>query len=153
MTGGGSMTLYFAYGSNMDPDQMRERCPGAVPEGVAALSGYAFRINRNGVATVVPERGGIVRGVLWTLTPAHVDTLDRYEGVAVREYEKLRLVVDAGAPARALIYVASEDRHGTPKAGYLERILAGAGHFRLPPDYVERLRSWRAGANTTGDTE
>jgi len=147
------VTLYFAYGSNMDPAQMRFRCPGAIPEGIAALRGHAFRINRNGVATVVPAPGAAVRGVLWTLAPAHVDTLDGYEGVAVGEYEKRRLAVEAEAPAEALIYIASEDRPGVPRAGYLETILAGAEHFRLPPDYIAGLAQWRAGTNSTGGIE
>ena len=34
------MTLYFAYGFNMDTKQMAVRCPGSVALGRARLDGY-----------------------------------------------------------------------------------------------------------------
>lgn len=144
-------TLYFAYGSNMDPGQMARRCPGAHALGRASLAGHGFRINSRGVATVVPEVRGLVHGVLWRLNAAHVATLDRYEGVASGEYRRQRLAVRAHEPCEALVYVASEQRGGTPRAGYLERVVAGAVHFGLPYDYVSRLESWAAGTHVTGE--
>ena len=33
-------TLYFAYGSNLDPTQMRRRCPTSAPAGPATLDGW-----------------------------------------------------------------------------------------------------------------
>ena len=33
------MTLYFAYGANMERAAMRKRCPGAAALGVAVLRG------------------------------------------------------------------------------------------------------------------
>mgnify|MGYP006305897221 CR=1 FL=1 len=45
-------TLYFAYGSNMDEDQMYDRCPGATLAGMATLDEYAFIINEIGRAHV-----------------------------------------------------------------------------------------------------
>ena len=32
--------FYFAYGSNMDPRQMEQRCPGAIPVGIGNLAFY-----------------------------------------------------------------------------------------------------------------
>lgn len=151
--GGEVVTLYFAYGSNMDPAQMRQRCPGAEPRGRAVLADHEFRINRSGVATVVPASGDVVHGVLWSLTAEHVDTLDGYEGVARSEYEKLRTVVDAGASVDVLIYIATEDRSGIPRPGYLERILAGAAHFDLPSEYLARIGRWRREEQATGGTQ
>lgn len=144
-------TLYFAYGSNMDPEQMARRCPGARALGRAELAGHGFRINSCGVATVVPELRGLVHGVLWCLDEMHVAALDRYEGVASGEYRRRRLAVRADTPREALVYVASEDRDGTPRPGYLERVVAGALHFGLPQDYVMRLEGW--GRATEGKEE
>ena len=45
---------YFAYGSNMDADQMGRRCSAAAIIGTASLEGYRFIINSRGVATVAP---------------------------------------------------------------------------------------------------
>jgi hypothetical protein len=33
----GAMTVYFAYGANMERDAMRRRCPGATALGIARL--------------------------------------------------------------------------------------------------------------------
>ena len=58
--------LYFAYGSNLDGDQMRLRCPSArvearavLPEHAVTFSGFSHRWNSS-VATVVLLPGGRV---------------------------------------------------------------------------------------------
>ena len=60
--------LYFAYGSNMNLNQMAFRCPDAEVVESVRLEGYrlAFRTNGggNGVATILPEEGSYVDGVL-----------------------------------------------------------------------------------------
>ena len=76
--------LYFAYGSNINLDQMAYRCPDAKVIGPVMLEDYEllFRGNGggNGVATIAPKQGSYVYGLLWKLTPACEKSLDRYEG-------------------------------------------------------------------------
>jgi hypothetical protein len=36
------MTLYFAYGSNMDRPAMKRRCPGARALGPATIDGHRY---------------------------------------------------------------------------------------------------------------
>lgn len=65
--------MYFAYGSNMNLDQMAYRCPAAEAVCTAKLEGYElFFAGRpgNGVASIRPKQGGTVVGVLWKLTEA-----------------------------------------------------------------------------------
>ena len=61
-------------GSNMNLGQMRFRCPDAEVVGNVRLEDYrlAFRGRApgNGVATVLPEKGSYVDGVLWKITEA-----------------------------------------------------------------------------------
>ena len=62
--------LYFAYGSNINLQQMGYRCPGAEIFGPAVLEGYdlVFRGGSrrgSGVATVIPKEGSQVYGLLW----------------------------------------------------------------------------------------
>ena len=61
--------LYFAYGSNMNLNQMEFRCPDAEAVDTVRLEGYrlTFRMNggRRGVAAVLPEEGSHADGVLW----------------------------------------------------------------------------------------
>ena len=75
---------YFAYGSNMNLEQMKYRCPAAEVVENVRLEDYrlAFRGRApgNGVATVLPEKGSCVEGVLWKITEACEKSLDFYEG-------------------------------------------------------------------------
>ena len=56
--------LYFAYGSNMNLNQMAFRCPDAEVIDTVRLEGYrlAFCANGggNGVATIIPAEGSCV---------------------------------------------------------------------------------------------
>ena len=76
--------LYFAYGSNMNLNQMAFRCPDAEVVESVRLEGYrlAFRTNGggNGVATILPEEGSCVDGVLWRISEQDEQHLDHYEG-------------------------------------------------------------------------
>ncbi len=139
---------YFAYGSNMDVEQMRVRCPASQVIGTARLDGYRFRINRRGVATVVAEAGAVVWGVIWDLTREDERTLDGYEGVPSGLYSKEEIRVDAlrcldlSDGIRALTYVAADSRSGVARAGYVERVIEAALHHGLPQEYAEELCRW-----------
>ena len=130
---------YLAYGSNLCADQMAWRCPAAVPGEVLRLDGWRFIINGEGFATLLPEGGSVAWGLVWHLTEACEAALDTYEGVETGEYRKVEWHV-GGAPA--LVYLAADQRPGLPRAGYLERILAGAAAWGVPPDYLAELGNW-----------
>ncbi len=137
---------YFAYGSNMDVEQMRYRCPGAKVVGTGLLKQHRFIINRHGVASVVPDPTQCVYGVLWHITPAHEAVLDDYEGVDEGCYYKAQVDIEtANASERALIYIASDSNPGKPRPQYMERIVVAALYHKLPPRYVEELRRWLDG--------
>jgi len=138
------ITPYFAYGSNLEAQPMRERCPQALALRVAQLSEWAFCINERGYATVVPSAQKAVWGLLWQLTPADEAALDEYEAIAEGLYTKTWFQVwdSAGLPNEAMIYVATNPRPGRPRTGYLEGILLAAEQLGLPTDYQDELRDW-----------
>lgn len=138
---------YFAYGSNMDPEQMAERCPGSVPVGACTLKGFKFLINSNGVATIVQNEVKTVIGVLWRISGEHKKTLDYYEGVADNKYFEDTVSIEKinGEITDALVYIANESNPGPPREGYLEKILRGAQYFKLPENYIAELSSWSDG--------
>ena len=78
--------LYFAYGSNLNEDQMKRRCPHARHGGNAALAGYRIAFGGHSVtwggpvATIVRSRGNIVEGVLYNIPKREIALLDRCEG-------------------------------------------------------------------------
>ena len=47
--------LYFAYGSNLDLEQMAQRCPDAEIVGPVRLENYELRFRGSGFATVAPK--------------------------------------------------------------------------------------------------
>ena len=76
--------LYFAYGSNINLDQMAQRCPDAQVVGPVTLENYELLFHGNlrgaGVATIAPREGSTVHGLLWNITPECERSLDYYEG-------------------------------------------------------------------------
>ena len=138
------MREHFAYGSNMDVKQMGTRCPSGELAGPGQLAGFKFSINSRGVATIVPDESGLVHGIIWRLTSADEDALDRYEGVRWGTYFKKTLSVQssAGDSRQCLVYIAKDAQAGKAKTGYLERIIEEASRLGFPPSYVEELRSW-----------
>jgi hypothetical protein len=130
---------YLAFGSNLCFEQMSRRCPAATVGEVVQLEGRRFVINRNGFATLLAVPGAVAWGLVWQLTPACEVALDAYEGVETGEYRKLEWQVGA---APALVYLASEERFGPARFGYLERILAAAATLSLPCDYLAEIGAW-----------
>jgi len=130
---------YVAYGSNLCAVQMAQRCPQAVAGEVVSLPGWRFVINRRGVATILPDDAAEVTGLVWHLTEDCERALDRYEGVRSNLHRKE--VIEAGG-APALVYVASEERPGQPRPGYLEGILAGAERLGIAATYRDGVATW-----------
>jgi len=140
------MTLYFAYGSNMDAGQMALRCAGARLVRAATLDGFRFIINARLVATIAPDVSAHVHGLLWMIDEGDEKTLDSYEGVEYGTYRKetVGVVDDAGGASQTLTYIASNNMpcKVVQGDGYLERIVTAARSKALPDDYVLELESW-----------
>lgn len=136
------MTLYFAYGSNMDPSHMTEKCPGATRLGTAALAGHSFRMAATGYGNAGADPGAQLPGVLWELDPPDEAALDAYEGVPQGLYRKdfARVTRSDGAAVRAMLYRATDPAPGPPVPGYLERIIEVAESLEFPSEYVASLR-------------
>ena len=70
---------YFAYGSNLNFDQMAYRCPEATVVGTAKLDGYELAFRR-GYLTIFPKEGASIEGLIWSVTDHDESQLDCYEG-------------------------------------------------------------------------
>jgi len=144
--------LYFAYGSNLNPRQMGERCPGHRVVGRASLAGYGLKFRGYGrdwagaVGTIEPVPGSTVWGAVFELTPAHYATLDEYEGydgpgATTSLYDRIAITVDLEGvgPTPCLTYVMRPDPEGLPSLAYRNAIAAGLRHHGLPAEYVAAL--------------
>lgn len=134
------MTLYFAYGSNMDCEAMARRCPASRPVGLGKLPRHRFLISSDGYATVVRDPRRTVHGVVWDLALSDIPSLDRYESLSTGLYSKIsQPVVLPGGAKRALVYIGRSSRPGKPKPGYLEGVLAAARSWGLPASYIHEM--------------
>ena len=144
---------YFAYGSNMNPGQLAERCSAARVVCAACLPGYrlAFygrnRVWDGGRETVVQESGQHVWGVLYELTFGDAISLDVWSSVRLdgggAYFHYPVLVRDAaGREHTAVLY--KKDVLGPPvppSSQYLAHIVAGAAANGLPDAYVQQLKN------------
>ena len=101
------MSLYVAYGSNLNVQQMSYRCPGAT----VAFTGYLinwkllYRGSRTGsYATVKRQKGSRVPVAVWNIDSKNEKALDLYEGYP-RFYKKRNVFVQLknGTRKKAMI--------------------------------------------------
>ena len=99
--------FYFAYGSNMNPDRIRERIPMAREVGTAFIIGW--RLKERLYADIERSRGGRVDGVLYLLTPTEMHRLDAYEGYP-HTYccAELDAIIDPEHKVSAFTYVLTD---------------------------------------------
>lgn len=150
--------LYFAYGSNMDTDQMSFRdlefqdAWGAVLEGHALAFDFPARSRwLGGAADVVADPARRVEGVLYALA-GPVSVMDEWEG----GYERVRVQVHVPSTGRdmaAWTYtVIDKGPAMTPSQVYVDQMLKGARAFGLSLEYIEELEAHReAGRRELGD--
>jgi len=121
--------IYLAYGSNLNLEQMANRCPTAKAVGTTMLKDYRllFRGGHGGaVATVEPHKGSSVPVLVWEITPADEASLDRYEGFPFL-YRKETVKVKLGKKyVKAMVYIMNEGRpFGIPSCYYYSVIRDG----------------------------
>jgi len=108
--------IYAAYGSNMNIEQMMNRCPGAKVIGVGEVANYklTFRGIGTGVANIERSKEGTVPIVLWEVTARCEKALDIYEGYP-RLYVKsdIEVATNEGL-VQAMAYVMCRKYEGMP---------------------------------------
>ena len=127
---------YFAYGSNLNQKQMKERCPDSKPLFTAVLPNYKLvfvgwsRQWHGGVASIKSYRGERVRGAIYEVTEACLQRLDRYES----GYNRFKVTVfgEDDEPIEAITYVKTGQlEDAAPSKEYLAIIQQGLRDWRL----------------------
>lgn len=125
---------YFAYGSNLNLQQMGQRCRTAVNRGACELPGWALTFR--GVADVVPQERSRVYGALFDIDADCLKALDRYEGWPfLYVHRKIKVIDQNGDLIDAFMYVMNEKRGrevSMPGDWYFNVIKVGFGDFGLP---------------------
>ena len=150
--------LYFAYGSNMDWAQMKERCPGAKFVCRAKLPSHrlAFTLRsytrRCGVADILSDETKHVWGIVYELLESELENLDKEEDFgpgrpyAQNEYSRENCYVWHEGDAKRLLFVAVYRGHPQPNpplpnCDYKNLIVAAARHWQLPAYYIQKLEA------------
>jgi hypothetical protein len=142
------MTLYAAYGSNLDPAQMSLRAPHSPPRGSGWLQGWRLTFGgedrgwEGALATVVESPDDQVFVMLYDVHDGDAAGLDRWEGSDLGLYRKIRVRIDTlDGEALAWLYVLDAYEGGLPSARYLGILGEAAEAAGAPDDYTHALRS------------
>lgn len=126
--------LYFAYGSNLNINQMSKRCPAAEPLHLCELPGW--QITFRGVLDIERKQDAAAMGVIWRVTENCLVALDRYEGVKSGFYERIHFRVRLpGARRSRQIISYRMCRNGyvaPPNEFYYNAVKEGYEDFGLP---------------------
>lgn len=115
----GKKRYYLAYGSNLNMEQMKYRCPGAVPLGTAELEGYRllFKGSKTGSYLTIEKADGFTVPVgVWAVTEADEKRLDCYEGYPHFYYKTEMdisyrgLLNKKSRRVNAFVYIMQEER-------------------------------------------
>ncbi|NVN91972.1 MAG: gamma-glutamylcyclotransferase [Desulfuromonadales bacterium] len=132
------MVLYFAYGSNMWQEQIKERCPDYLYLGKGILTGFRFIITTRGYANIIISEADKVHGLVYMLSEEDEASLDISEGVQNGSYRKETLPIEVEkATYSCLVYIDPIETEGCPKEEYINRINKGVADADLPTEYVE----------------
>ena len=141
------MTLYAAYGPNMDPRLMSERCPHSPLRGTGWLLGWRLSFGGEefgwdgALATVVEDPLEQVFVALYDVTSEDRSRLDDLESASTGLYlsTKVRIATLEGEQL-AWTYVLAAYEGGLPSASYLGLLADAAEAADAPADYVAGLR-------------
>jgi len=120
--------LYFAYGSNLNHYQMKNRCSGAKFIKKHILKGYKLCFSHKtnlsvyGHANVIKNKKSEVQGALWNITKHDENELDGYEGVDYNYYQKEYFNLNS---KKVLFYIQKKYYIQKPNSSYLHTIIEG----------------------------
>jgi gamma-glutamylcyclotransferase (GGCT)/AIG2-like uncharacterized protein YtfP len=141
------MALYAAYGSNMDADQMKFRCPHSPAVGTGWLQGWRLAFGGEAIgwegalATVVEDPECAVYVVLYDVPHEDASRLDDWDGAGMGVYSKIHVRVQTLEGEQLVwTYVLNDYEGGLPAPSYLAAMADAAEKAGAPDDYVTALR-------------
>ena len=139
---------YFAFGSNMSEQQMKERCGeknynfitiGLLKDYKFVYDGYSKK--RNGaVANVVKDDNSYVLGVIYKIDQKALYILDKHEGYNNKVYDRDVLIISGNDNKvyEAYTYYRTDKKTGLPSEEYRETVKLGAKEHGIPEEYIDK---------------
>lgn len=138
---------YIAYGSNLNVNQMKRRCPTARVVGTGFIKDYELLFKGSktgGYLTIEKAEGKSLPVAIWKVTETDEQALDRYEGYPTFYYKADMEINIKGIKTgknyqkQAFVYIMHEDREiGMPSKFYVMTCLEGYKTFGFSPKYLE----------------
>lgn len=134
------MRLYFAYGANLNIENMAMRCPQAKKIGNLKLPDY--RLVFRGVADIERHHNGNVEGLIWDITQDCEDALDCFEGYPYL-YRKESFIVKMpnGDIEDVMYYKMNKNGYSVPSPCYFNTIYQGYYENYLDKSCLHNARS------------
>ena len=139
---------YLAYGSNLNIESMRMRCPSAVPVGTTNIKNYKLEFRGtpgNAYLTLTASIDDVVPLGVWEIDKNDEKCLDRYEGypslyrkvrakdVRVKTFTNGTIIVDA------FLYIMNKNYPiNAPRIFYANTCISGFNDFSLPQEALEK---------------
>jgi hypothetical protein len=144
----GSVALYAAYGSNMDPAQMLLRCPHSPQRGTGWLEGWRLTFGGDelgwdgALTTVVEDTAQRTFVALYDVPENDEKELDVWDGVNLGFYSKIKVRVQTlDGDTLAWLYVLDAYEGGLPSAERLSILVDAAVKAGAPADYIDWLQA------------
>jgi gamma-glutamylcyclotransferase (GGCT)/AIG2-like uncharacterized protein YtfP len=138
--------LYAAYGTNLDPHRMLQRCPHSPLQGTGWVQGWRLTFGGEdlgwdgALATIVEDPIDQVFVAVYDVTAEDVAALDEWEGPpGLYRKTRLRVALMTGE-LLCWAYVLDAYEGGLPSASYLGVLADAAEAADAPVDYVAALR-------------
>lgn len=141
------MAIYAAYGSNLNPNRMRQLAPSSPLIGPGWLLGWRLTFGgadlgwECALPTIVEDPNSQVFVMLYALTETDERNLNSAEGFDLGYYSKIHVRVSTlEKDETAWIYVVQGYEDGLPLRKYVNEIIDAAIIAGAPNDYIENLR-------------
>ena len=134
--------LYVAYGSNLNVQQMRLRCPTAKLVGTGIVEDHELQFKgaaNHSYATIAENEGETVPVAVWELQARDEKALDRYAGYPSHYFKQdISVKMDNGEEVTGMVYIMDlKQKFGMPSAGYLMTVYDGYNDCELDMEYLK----------------
>jgi len=137
-----SKRLYVAYGSNLNLEQMKYRCPTAKLYGTGEIKNYELQFKGrqdSAFATIAPKEGASVPAAVWEIQPRDELSLDRYEGYPSHYFKRDIPVQLDGEEVNAMVYIMNlKMNFGLPSPHYYQTVYEGYNDCGLNTDVLDK---------------
>jgi gamma-glutamylcyclotransferase len=143
---------FFFYADNLNPTQLKRRAPehkflfkAYLPEHTIQFCRWSSQW-RCGLASVVPSPGEKVWGAVFEITDEDLKIMDEFEGDVPQgayRHVPVTVVTEEGEKVFVSTHAANPIGKFKPKEHYLDWVMKGIKHWKLPEESVEQWESYK----------